>query len=247
MHGAYLHVDPADLTSPAVPIDLGALGLVPGYTIGIESSGDWHAGPGGDTQTNLLAVFSGSAILLGPTLPHRVPGAIDSSIDNFSGGTWPGNEPTEIPEDFTVGRPGISIVIPAGATHLFVTPADIYCRDNSDPDGDLGVTITLLSTTSVPGGGPGGGRLELSARPNPFTSESSIAFQLVEAANLRLTIHDPAGRLMRTLRAGRLEAGNHVARWDGRDESGPRVPAGIYFASLRGGGHVEATRLVLIR
>ena len=48
----------------------------------------------------------------------------------------------------------IAIVIPPGATHLFVSPADIYYRDNSDPDGDLGVKITLVSTTSAPPGSP---------------------------------------------------------------------------------------------
>lgn len=245
--GAYLHVDPVDLTNPAVPISLGALGLVPGYTIELECSGDWSAASGSDVQTTLIAVFSGDPTLLGTTLLHRVPGAIDAGVDNFSGGTWPGNEPTEIPEDFTVGRPGISIIIPAGAKFLFVTPADIYYRDNSDPDHDLGIKITLLSTVSVPDGGPADRRLELSARPNPFAAESSIAFQLAEPASVRLLVHDPAGRLLRTLVTDRLEAGSHVARWDGRDDSGRPASAGTYFASLRSGGHVGTTRLVLVR
>lgn len=246
---AYLHVDPADLTSPAAAIDLGALGLVPGYTIGLETAGEWDAGPGGDEQVLLLAVFSGDGVLLGPTFAHRVPGAIDAGIDNFSGGTWPSGEPTDIAEDFTVSRPGIEIVIPPGASFLFVTPADIYYRDNGDPDADLGVTITLLSTVAVPAGGAGSPRLALAARPNPFTAESSIAFRLAEASTVQMTIHDAVGRRVRTVFAGRLERGDHVVHWDGRDASGRRAPAGTYFAQLTeaGAGAAGTTRLILVR
>ena len=243
---AYLHLDPADLANPAQPIDLASMGLVPGYVIGLECAGDWNAGPGGDVQTNLLGVFSSDASLLAPSLLHRVPGAIDGGSYNFSGSTWPGGEPTDIPEDFLIGRPGISIKIPPGATRLFVTPADIYYRDNSDPDGDLGVTITLISTASVPAGGPNSQHLKLSAQPNPFTAASSITFATAGAANMRLTVHDLTGRAVRTLVTGSLQPGSHLERWDGRDASGRRVPAGIYFARLEGGVRPETTRLVLL-
>jgi hypothetical protein len=247
VHSAYLHVDTADFANPALAIDLGALGLAPGYTIGLECAGAWDPGPGGDDQTNLLGVFSDSATLLDRSLLHRVPGAIDAGLDNNSGSTWPSGEPTDIAEDFLIGRPGIAIVIPAGATHLFVTPADIYYTDNSDPDGDLGVTITLISTTAVAPASPGLPSLALSARPNPTGGEASIAFRLAAAATVRLTIHDVTGRLVRTLIAGGMEPGSHLARWDGSDSDGRRVPSGSYFARLAGGACERTTRISLLR
>jgi hypothetical protein len=243
VHKAYLHLDPADIADDAFPIALASLGLAPGYTISLETAGDWHAGPGGDTQTGLLGVFSNGDVLLGPTLPNRVPGALDAGLYNFSGGTWPNNQPTDIPYDFHFLRPGITIVIPSGATHLFVTPADIYYRDNSDPDADLGVTITLVSAVSVPPGAPASPRLMLTAQPNPFAAETSIAFHLEAAATMRLTIHDVTGRLVRTLLAGTLAAGDHRMSWDGNDAAGRRVPAGSYFVRLADAGRVETARL----
>src|SRR5258705_17048 len=89
---AYLHVDPADLTNPAVPISLGTLGLHEGDTIRLEAVGDWDAGPGGDTQTNTLGIFSGTSVLLGTTLLHRVQDAIDAGTDSNTGTTWPSGQ-----------------------------------------------------------------------------------------------------------------------------------------------------------
>lgn len=245
--GAYLHVDPADLASDAVPIDLAALGLAPGYTITLTPAGDWHAGPGDDVQTGSLAVFSNGATLLGPTLADRVPGALDAAVSHFTGGTWPGNQPTDIAYDFYYLAAGITVVIPAGATHLFVTPADIYYRDNSDPDGDFGVTITLVSTVGVPPGRAGASDAALAAFPNPFHGGTAIAFELARGAAVRLTVHDVTGRLVRTLAAGAMPAGSHRVAWDGLDAGGVSLAAGCYFARLDDGSRVRTTRLLLVR
>ena len=41
------------------------------------------------------------------------------------------------------------IVSPVGATHLFITAHDSLYYDNTDPDGDLAVRVTVLP--GVPG------------------------------------------------------------------------------------------------
>src|SRR5262245_41340120 len=86
VHDAYLHLDRQDVAGNALCVDLGANGVVPGYKIHLVAVGDWNAGPGGDVQHGMLGVFSSDASLLGPTLLHRVPGAISASIDKFTGG-----------------------------------------------------------------------------------------------------------------------------------------------------------------
>ena len=246
VHSAYLHIDRADTASAAYAIDLAALGLVPGYTILLEPVGDWDAGPGGDVQTTMLGIFSANATVLPGSLLHRIPGAIDAGPDNFSGGTWPNNEPTEVAEDFTIQPPGLSIVIPPGATTLFVTPADIYYTDNEDPDGDLGVRITVTSTTGV---APGTDTESMapSASPNPFVSSTSIAFRLESSTNTRLSIHDVSGRRIRRLIEARMPPGEHHADWDGRDAGGRTAPAGTYFARLEIEGRALVTRIVRVR
>jgi len=65
--------------------------------------------------------------------------------------------------------------------------------------------------------------------PNPFHGATSIRFGLAQPANVRLELFDLAGRRVRTLASGVLEAGPHAVSWDGRDERGAEVGAGVYF------------------
>ncbi|HEV8479887.1 MAG TPA: FlgD immunoglobulin-like domain containing protein [Candidatus Eisenbacteria bacterium] len=88
----------------------------------------------------------------------------------------------------------------------------------------------------------------LSAAPNPVRATTTLSFSLPQAsAANRLTIHDSAGRLVRTLASGALAAGPHSLAWDARDESGARVPAGVYFTQLVAGSHREMSKLVVVK
>jgi hypothetical protein len=101
-----------------------------------------------------------------------------------------------------------------------------------------------------PGAGPGSAatRLRLEpAWPNPFNPMTRIAYELPYAAAVRLTIHDPGGRLVRTLDAGRRSAGRHVLLWDGRDDRGRGMPSGTYLYRISGGGDTTARKLTLVR
>jgi uncharacterized membrane protein len=87
----------------------------------------------------------------------------------------------------------------------------------------------------------------LSAAPNPVSNASTLSFSLGEATTGSLTIHDSAGRLVRTLVSGALAAGPHSLSWNARDESGVRVPAGVYFTQLVAGSHREMGKLVVVK
>jgi hypothetical protein len=89
----------------------------------------------------------------------------------------------------------------------------------------------LLDPTSRPGG------IALHAnRPNPFSGGTTIAYALPQPMPMRLVIHDIAGREMRTLVDGLRGAGESRVTWDGRDEHGARVRAGVYLCRLEAGG-----------
>jgi hypothetical protein len=60
----------------------------------------------------------------------------------------------------------------------------------------------------------------------------------------RIEIFDVGGRRVRRLMLGAGEEG--VVRWDGRDESGHRLPAGLYFARLTSASLRAQARVVLI-
>lgn len=85
-------------------------------------------------------------------------------------------------------------------------------------------------------------------RPNPFNPSTRLAFSLVAAGPARLRVHDLAGRLVRTLvDEPLLAAGAHVATWDGRDEAGRTVAAGIYVGTLEAGGDRASQRMLLVK
>ncbi len=91
------------------------------------------------------------------------------------------------------------------------------------------------------------------AEPNPFRQETRIAFRLRAPADVRLSVHDVAGREIARLVQGGYPAGEHVARWAGDDDHGRRARAGVYFvrlaASPRDGGPVErqVSRVLMVR
>lgn len=85
-------------------------------------------------------------------------------------------------------------------------------------------------------------------RPNPFNPTTTIRYGLSEPSNVRLTIHDVAGRLVRTLRRdGEESAGFHEVLWNGRDDRGMPVASGAYFTRFEANGRSETRRMMLVR
>lgn len=83
-------------------------------------------------------------------------------------------------------------------------------------------------------------------QPNPFSPETSIAFDLPQAGATELVIYGVDGRQIRRLVKANLAAGRHTADWDGRDDAGIRVSAGVYFYQLTAGSADESRRMVLL-
>lgn len=86
-------------------------------------------------------------------------------------------------------------------------------------------------------------RLRPSA-PNPFGTRTTIGFDLARRAPVSLRIYDVAGRQVRALADGVLDAGTHSLEWNGRDDGGALVKAGLYFCRLDAGAAREARRIV---
>jgi hypothetical protein len=55
------------------------------------------------------------------------------------------------------------------------------------------------------------------------------------------------GRRVRSLYDGPAATGRHSLGWDGRDDTGRRLPSGVYFARLSLGDETRTRRLVLTR
>ncbi len=93
-------------------------------------------------------------------------------------------------------------------------------------------------------------RLEISSRPNPVWRggqvriEYTLSERVIAAPTVALRIVDASGRTMRVLRVP-ARLGPNVALWDGRDESGRGVPAGVYWLQLAGRATAASTKLTV--
>ncbi len=73
--------------------------------------------------------------------------------------------------------------------------------------------------------------------PNPFNPETWIPYRLKEGTDVTLTIYDAEGRVVRRFDLGHQRAGAYETRdkavyWDGTNDLGETVAAGLYFYNL---------------
>jgi hypothetical protein len=83
--------------------------------------------------------------------------------------------------------------------------------------------------------------------PNPFTNHMKIAYQIGQATNVDLKVYDAAGRLVRSLVRGMCNPGYHSEIWDGCDDTGRKVSAGIYFVRFETDDYTKVNKTILLR
>lgn len=83
--------------------------------------------------------------------------------------------------------------------------------------------------------------------PNPFNSQTTIGFSLVQDAPVELAIYNLSGQRVATLVDGQRMAGRYSVQWDGRDDTGYALASGVYLYRLRSGRHVETRKLLLLQ
>jgi hypothetical protein len=71
--------------------------------------------------------------------------------------------------------------------------------------------------------------------PNPFGSSVDICYALPRRVNVSLKIYDVSGKCQAVLVCGSQPAGFHAVTWNGADDAGRRLPAGIYLVRLEAG------------
>ncbi len=84
--------------------------------------------------------------------------------------------------------------------------------------------------------------------PNPFNPSTTISYELPQAGEVTLKLYDVSGSLITTLKNGVVEAaGLNSVVWNGTDDSGKTVSAGVYFCNLKSGSHVATVRMVMVK
>ena len=79
-----------------------------------------------------------------------------------------------------------------------------------------------------------------------------MPIELSQDAEVRLTIYDVAGKIVRKLELGHLTAGSYsqtedAIYWDGQTETGEQVGSGTYFYQLQAGNYTETRKMVILK
>lgn len=216
------------------------------YAQRISAAGARLWGPAGsmllpqdaDLESLPCLTLLGDAVI--GTVLHRPSGMYASErvlayrLDDAGGLVWPTGMVMAASTPSSKGSPRL---VAAGATTVAfwvderAGNRDVYAQ-NINADGSLGEPV--VSIGDGPAAPPASPRRFTAhpAYPNPFNPSTTIAFDLPRAASVSLRIHDAAGRLVRQLVAGDLDAGRHQVVWNGADRAGRRLPSGVYFYRL---------------
>lgn len=94
----------------------------------------------------------------------------------------------------------------------------------------------------------------LQCHPNPFSPASAAAsaamtirVSLPKSAVVTLAIYNLLGQRVRLLQEEWLPAGQHLLRWEGRDDNGRPQPAGVYLVRLTTATQTQHAKVLLVK
>ncbi len=234
-------VHAVDVADPAAPVVLGTL-PVDGWATDVAVAGDHLA----------VTVRSGGLAMAGLQCADVVPALVGAFTCEdrgdgvavawtVTGGAAPVLERTDAGGVVSVA----AARLPDGRWEAFDPWLD------GDPDARV-YTLRLdgaaVAQQAVARTAPQVEALAVGMAPNPFNPSVTVSWAQPRSAPVTVTLHDAAGRRVRTLVEGEARtAGRHEAMWDGRDDRGGALPSGVYVARVRAGDRVSAAKALLVK
>jgi hypothetical protein len=83
--------------------------------------------------------------------------------------------------------------------------------------------------------------------PNPAAGPASFVLALAQKSSVRVEVLDLSGRVIRQLWDGTLGSGPHNFFWNGSDDDGREMPAGVYLVRAAVGSNHAMQRIVRLR
>ena len=83
--------------------------------------------------------------------------------------------------------------------------------------------------------------------PNPFNPITYIAYDLPERANVSIQIFDMMGRHIQTIINIEESAGKKLVKWNGTNQTGESVSAGVYLYELDAGNFRDIRKMILLK
>ena len=180
---------------------------------------------------------------------------------NFNGSNYRPNFITDLdaPDDLAVDAPGGQVYWTERSGRI--RRADLNGENIEDLVTRAGLPIQLvLSISPAPAAvaaapakaGVPDQTLLFANYPNPFNPETWIPYQLAAPTDVKVTIYDARGILVRHLELGHQLAGTYTRRsraayWDGRNAQGEQVASGIYFYQLETDEMSSLRKMVILK
>ena len=83
--------------------------------------------------------------------------------------------------------------------------------------------------------------------PNPFNPETELMFSIAKKEMVTLAIYDILGNRIKTVLQKRLNPGSHRYSWDGLNDNGNTVSAGMYFYRMNTPSFSETKKMLLLK
>jgi hypothetical protein len=205
-----------------------------------------------------VAVWDGTTLSAWtPSALPDPPGAL-TSVASFDGrviltgyggaGLWSSSAQGFPWEVLAGGLDGIGPTLQAFDGDLYVGGEFGVVGDQTGETGVVSSHIACLraSPTAVDDGTPP--MAAPVSYPNPFNPATTIRYSVPQGgAEVRIVIHDVAGRRVRTLLNARVGGGVRTIEWDGRDDAGGEVASGAYFYRIGVGEQSFTGKMTLLK
>jgi len=140
----------------------------------------------------------------------------------------PGAEVELATELAGASEPPRVVLEPAAGGKAWVAPAQVEREAQLNSAGQL-----VLRVRAEPQPGTTGGPLLSCVTAETGAAGATVVYTLGRAATVQAEVLNIAGRRVKTLTAGTMQtAGQGTLRWNGTNQWGARVPAGLYLVSL---------------
>lgn len=117
----------------------------------------------------------------------------------------------------------------------------LYVNPDSSTDG-----LVQIGTPSGVGDAEQLAAASVVVASNPARDHAEFRVRPRGAGAQSLEVWSAAGRRVRHLQGGIFDGSKRIVAWDGRDDSGARLPSGIYIVGLKSAGASAWARVVLV-
>lgn len=209
------------------------------YIVKTKSDGEivWEKTYGGasrDTAYCICELSGGGYVVVGNTASYGGGGTdiwllrLDSSGDTLWTRTF-GGDGSDLAYGARQTSDGGFMI--AGRTRSFgLARCDVYLV-KTDEDGNVSAVGEQPQQSPL--------RMEING--------CEICYDLPYGTNVSLAVYDASGRLVSTLVQGKVQAGVHTIRWEGKDNINRKCSSGVYFVRFVADDYRASKKMVMLK